>query len=199
MSVYGFYSYPSINHPINGEGRATYLGKLKYTGRWENGMKVGEGIIEDNFFKLRVKIKQGKIYKCLQVLNNFFQNKDEYQLFLLPPLKISKVGGTYKEEYSDSEPIHFFIKESVPAFDGKAYPFDEIRFFNSYPGNLFLASLKDRTTSRLFIIDYTSNRVAFTGKSLNLIPNGDFNILYDFIKIKANLKGHYFNGTCVVK
>ena len=199
MLINQHYSNSDINHRINGEGKVIYEDEYTYSGQWKNGMKVGEGTLEMGPFKIRIKTKQGHIHKCLGFLGEMNFTLNKVIAFPLPNLKIIKEGESYKEKYSNSKRLYFFIKDNTPLFGGKAYSIINFKNFSTSYRKIVVGQLKDSISTRRSILQFNTNQISFSGYSMNLIPNGDCEFFFEYIKFKGNLKGNYFNGPCIVK
>ena len=163
-------SHSNFNLCLNGEGTVVYERVYKYTGRWENGMKVGEGILEVEGDKLRVKIKQGIIHKSIKLLNNSGSSNNLFTFISSPNLKITKAGDSYKEEeYPDMDRLKFLLRRDIPVFNGRAYPIKNFFLIEVNDVKLVLGKLKDSSSSNS-IFNYLSSRLRFCGYSLNFIP-----------------------------
>lgn len=199
MNFYHYYGYPVINHCINGEDTVNYDGMCKYTGRRENGMKIGKGILETELFKLEVKIKKGQIHKCIKVLRYPHKTNQPLRLVNLPPLKITKVGMNYQEEYSNSDIFCFTFARDKQLFDGKAYPLTHFKSYLLDDYKVYVAKLNDSKSCKRSIVEFRSDFTSFYGYCMNFTPNGSCKILNRNIIFKGDIKGSYFKGPCIVK
>lgn len=184
---------------INGYKTKTYRYGFEYTGTWENGRKVGEGILSRGPNKVKVKTKEGKIYKCVQVLTIAHLSYYPITAFQLPGIKVLKVGDYYVEEDSDAIEFFYIVVNGELLFDGKScinfqeFPriYKHFKLFTGYPLN--------SESSYLKILDFSANDLKFVGKGFNCHPNGPNKIyLYDFI-YKGNMKGLFYDGVLTVK
>lgn len=198
MNFFGTSFYPPIKYCINGQDTVKYIGGFKYTGKWENGRKVGEGFLEIDSIKLKVKTKEGRIHKCIEVLNKFDSSRFHYYEFPLPNLEIIKQGNNYKEVYSDTKRLSFLLKDNEIFFYGTPYSFYDYLYQATNIGEIMLGYLKDSNCPRT-VIEIKTCQTKLVVPSINFIPNGDCKILYQSLKIKGKLKGIFFGGLCIVK
>lgn len=190
--------HSSFSLSINGEKCVLYEGNVNYTLRWENRMENCEGTLEADPFKLRLKIKHGKIHKFIKLVNETDLFLNSMVLFRLPNIKIINIGNSYKEEDFSTEKLSFLIKKNLPLFNGRPYP---IQSFIDYSDDLWqvvTAKIKDSNSAHS-VIEFINEGLRFYGYSLNFTPYGDFKIIYEYIKIKTNFKGFFINGPCELK
>ena len=190
--------YKLLNIDPNFKGTVIYHNDIKYTGEWKNGLKAGNGVLENPLIKFKVKIKEGKILKCLKVLHiSQSINHSPYE-FLLPNIRIFKEKDYYQEEFSDKGQSSFFFEGYQSLFDGKHYRYCNIRQFSVYYGKMYVLQLTQSKISPL-IVDFIYKSMRFIGPCAYLNPIGKCKVIIQNTTFKGNMKGLLNVGTCTFK
>ena len=188
----------STGEILNGYKSVEYPGGLKYSGMWEKGRKVGEGYLEYQSLKIKVKIKQGHIYKCIEIVeSNLNYNKISH--FNLPDIKFKQVGDNYKEEISKTFEFFFVIRGRNILFDGKPCNFLIINVILEENLTIYFGKTSDQKNKTFTIMDLEIDNIKIIGHNMNSSPNGLTKIFLNDLKYKGIMKGLFFKGLFVVK
>lgn len=187
--------YYCLNQNLNGTHTVLYPNHIRYTGVWVNGLKTETGILENHFIRLKVKIKNGEIYKCIELLD--IHNELE-RAFPIPNIKIVQEGGFNSEYYSKVNKVFFYFCDNKVLFDGK--PYSIFGLFNKKSNNMnsFIGKLNHMKCAPQ-IIDLKIYNIRIIGYSINFNLSGKMKIIINDVKIKSKIRGFFFNGPCIIK
>lgn len=189
----------SSDQILNGNNTKVYSNGTEYSGTWENGLKVGEGILTKGRDKIRVKTKEGKIYKCIKVLEISKLKYTNITKFPLPSIKVTKFEDHYKEEASDITEYFFIHENGQVLFDGKPCVSCEDFSVNQENLEFFKGRLSDSKPLSPFVLDILAGHFRFIGEISNCIPNGLIKAYANDIVFKGVMKGILFCGRCSIK
>ena len=187
-----------LKEDLNFNRTVTYKNGNKYTGEWKNGLKVGNGSLENYLIKFEVKIKEGKFHKCLKVLRKNCSIKNSIYEFFIPNIRIIKEKDYYQEEISDKDSSYFLFGGNRCLFDGKCFNSCTFKSIKVSHGYAYILQLTENKISPI-IVDLEFCEMRFIGPCFNLNPNGICKIIYNRFTFKGNMKGLLNIGNCTVK